>query len=873
MLTTCVVQTVSWCSRNPVKVVLAALFAFCAAAYYVSGHFAINTDIGKLIDSKAAWAERDRALERAFPDRANLTLVVVEAPAPEFADAASAALALQLSQDTRRFRLVDRPEGGAFFEQNGLLFLEREQVLEVTQELQTAKPLINALARDPSLRGLANLLSVTLLVPLETGQVKLADLAPLLGRSADTIEAVLAQRPAALSWRALLDAPPRPAQGPARSFIVVHPVLDFSALEAGEGAADAIREAATKLQLGARFDARVRLTGPIPLGDEEFASVQQGAVVNALATLFTVLLILWLALRSMKLVVAVFVTLLFGLVVTAALGLLLVGTLNMISVAFAVLFVGIGVDFSIQFGVRYRDARHAHAAIQRALQSAAASIALPLTLAAAATAASFFSFLPTAYRGVSELGEIAGVGILCVAFPSSLTLLPALIVLFNPPAEPALPGFKALAPLDHFFEVHRRAVLWVTIVAILAAAPFLSRLEFDFNPLHLKNVETESMATLLDLQDSPASAINDVEVLAASAVQAEQIAQRLRAVPEVGQVTTLESFIPHDQPSKLDAIAMAAAILLPVLAQPAAAPASDAVRVLALRNAAGELSNAASDHPGPGAPEALRLAGLLRSLAGSEPTARDRAETALAEPLRLSLATLARLLKPELVSRTTLPATLVSQWQTQDGAALVEIAPRVRAGTDANDDAFLRRFAAAVLQAVPQAIGGPISILESAKTIITAFTEAAILSVISITLLLWAALRSFADVLRTLIPLIVSATVTLELCALLGIALNFANIIALPLLLGIGVAFKIYYVIAWRKGQTGLLQSSLTQAVILSAGTTATAFGSLWLSHHPGTSSMGKLLALSLFCTLIGAVFFQPVLMGRPRAAKTPMSS
>jgi predicted RND superfamily exporter protein len=95
--------------------------------------------------------------------------------------------------------------------------------------------------------------------------------------------------------------------------------------------------------------------------------------------------------------------------------------------------------------------------------------------------------------------------------------------------------------------------------------------------------------------------------------------------------------------------------------------------------------------------------------------------------------------------------------------------------------------------------------------------------------------------------------------------LNFENIIALPLLLGVGVAFKIYYIVAWRSGKTGLLQSSLTRAVLFSAMTSATAFGSLWLSSHPGTSSMGQLMALALICTMAAAVLFQPVLMGPPR--------
>jgi hypothetical protein len=123
-------------------------------------------------------------------------------------------------------------------------------------------------------------------------------------------------------------------------------------------------------------------------------------------------------------------------------------------------------------------------------------------------------------------------------------------------------------------------------------------------------------------------------------------------------------------------------------------------------------------------------------------------------------------------------------------------------------------------------------------------------------------------VLLTLVPLLIAGAVTLEICVLSSFPLNFANIIALPLLLGVGVAFKIYYIMAWRAGKTGLLQSTLTRAVVFSAMTNAIAFGSMWSSEYPGMSSMGKLMFLSLLCTMAAAVFFQPVLMGRPRNIK-----
>jgi hopanoid biosynthesis associated RND transporter like protein HpnN len=387
--------------------------------------------------------------------------------------------------------------------------------------------------------------------------------------------------------------------------------------------------------------------------------------------------------------------------------------------------------------------------------------------------------------------------------------------------------------------------------------------------LHLKDPHTESMATLLSLNDAPEAGVNNVRVLASTLADADRIAARLAKLPQVGRTTTLTTFIPADQPQKIALIQSAAQQLLPALTQAPAPPATDAVRVDALKRTANQLSLAAEDHPGPGAAQAQHLSATLTKLANADAATRDRAEKAMSEPLRLALQQLTLLLQPTLITRANVPPAIAAEWVSPGGQALVEISPKVPPGTDPGDDVMLRNFARAVKAAEPATIGGPISILHSANVIIIAFVQAACWALVSITILLWLTLRRFGDVLRTLVPLLVSAIVTLELCVVFHMPLNFANIIALPLMLGVGVAFKIYFVMAWRRGQTGLLHSSLTHAVLFSAATTATAFGSLWLSHHPGTSSMGRLLALSLLCTLIGAVVFQPVLMGKPRPRRT----
>jgi uncharacterized protein len=183
-----------------------------------------------------------------------------------------------------------------------------------------------------------------------------------------------------------------------------------------------------------------------------------------------------------------------------------------------------------------------------------------------------------------------------------------------------------------------------------------------------------------------------------------------------------------------------------------------------------------------------------------------------------------------------------------------------------NDDETIRNFAHAVLAAEPAATGRAIEIQDWAETMIGALIQAAVIAFCAIALLLWIPLRRVSDVLLTLIPLLVAALAALEICALTGFKINYANIIAFPVLLGVGVAFKIYYIMAWRRGQTDFLQSALTRAVFFSALLTGTAFASLWFSSNPGMSSMGKLLALSLACTLASAVLFQPALMGEPRS-------
>jgi hopanoid biosynthesis associated RND transporter like protein HpnN len=844
--------------RHAWLVLALAVLLGLGAGVYAAGHIAIDTDNSKLFSPDLPWRRLEATYDAAFPQQTGLTAIVIDGATPELSESAAAALAKRLAERPEFFSNISRPDGGPFFARNGLLFLSTAEVENTTRQIIDAQPLLGSLAADPSLRGVMNALS-HLSEGVVHGDTKLADVAAPIRALADTLQSVLAGKDMPLSWQNLIAG--RPAKlRELRHVILVKPKLQFGALEPGAQASAAIRQSAVDLGLTPDKGVRVRLTGSIPLADEEFGTLADGALRNALITIGAVAFLLWLGLRSGRIILAILTTLALGLVVTAAFGLLTVGRFNLISVAFAVLFVGLGVDLGIQFAVRYRAERHARGDLQASLGAAGAGVGGALALAAASIAAGFYAFLPTDYRGISELGLIAGTGML-IALLLSITVLPALIAVLRPPGEKAEVGYRFLAPVDRFLIRRRRAVLIAAGALSVACIALSTQLRFDFNPLNLRSAKVESVSTLLDLMQDPAAAPYTANLLAPSLEEARRLAKRVGELPEVAQTITLASYIPDDQEAKLALIGDASQLLdltiNPIDVKPAP---SEAENLTAMRAAASALRTAAGAGTQEGAKQARRLADTLDRLAASGPDRRRAAEEALIPGLNTMLGQLRLALQAGPVTLDSLPRELKQDWLTADGRARIEVDPK----GNATDNDTLRRFLAAVRTIEPEVAGSAASIQDSSRTVVEAFARAGLGGLIAITLILVVVLRRLEDVVLTLTPLFLSGLLTLGLSVLLGWPLNFANIIALPLLFGIGVAFNIYFVMAWRRGEGDPLQSSLTRAITFSALTTTAAFGTLCLSNHPGTASMGSLLALSLGCTLASALLFLPALLGPP---------
>ena len=483
-----VARVVRLSTRHAWVVIAAFVIAAGFAGAYVVRHIAINTDSGKLLSSSLPWRQQEIKLNALFPQRTDLIVAVIDATTPEAADEAADALVNALAPQTHVIRAVSRPDGGEFFARNGILFLSVDDVRRNMDQLIKAEPFLGTLALDPSLRGILGAISQSL-EGVRLKKTTLENLKPALVAIGEALDQIEQGQHPAFSWRKLLSGRAlKPSD--LRRFVNIQAVLNYGDLQPGGDATKAVRAAIAKLHLKPDRGVRVRLTGSVPLSDEEFATIADGAALNGTVTIVVVLLILWLALKQARIIFAVLVNLAIGLSFTAAAGLAMVGALNLISVAFAVLFIGLGVDFGIQFSVRYRAERFADRHLLEALETTGLGVARPLLLAAASIAAAFYSFLPTAYVGLSELGLIAGTGMI-IAFLTTVTLLPALLSVLKPGGEAAPVGWAWLAPLDHFLDKQRNWVVGLTLAAVVLGLPLLRGLSFDFNPLNLRSKQVE----------------------------------------------------------------------------------------------------------------------------------------------------------------------------------------------------------------------------------------------------------------------------------------------------------------------------------------------------------------------------------------------
>lgn len=836
---------VGYALAAPWMVLGGALLLTAISGFYAAGSLKIDTDTAGMISEDLPFRQRFKAFRRAFPALSDNVAVVIDADLPDSADRAAEILAAGLRADRETFPLVFSPETDPFFVRNGLLYLDREELAQLSDDIADSQAFLVKLAGDPTLRGLNAVLGDAVSGADEPAQA--SRIATVLDRISAVAEAVAEGGRDVLSWRALIGG--QQDEGTTRRIIITKPRVDFGSLAPAAEAMQRIRDIARDSGLTDANGVTVRLTGGVVISTEELKSVTDGAANAGIVSLVLVAALLAWGIRSLRLVLAILAALIAGLVWTAGFTALAIGHLNLVSVAFAVLFIGLGVDFGIHFALRFREERLGAGDRDEVLRRTGGGLATPLGLCALAAAISFFSFVPTDYRGLSELGLIAGVGMF-IAFIATFSVIPAFLTVFPPP-EPAAPAPRPPSALPD-----RRIAVAALIIggASITAVPFA---EFDLDPIKLRDPSAESVRTFRDLAATAGASPYTIELLAPSLSGAYALAGKLRALPEVEKTVTATDLVPTEQSAKLAIIEDLNIFLAPLRLKSAAPALSGADREKAFAALRRTLARGSERDLADLASAASKLDANLAKL--DDAGKRAAFEERVFRHFTPQVDRLKKTLDAGPVALKDLPSEILQRYLAPNGRARVQVYP----SENLEDPDALRRFVEAVRAVAPGATDSPVEILEAGRAVVNSVVTAALISVVAVTLMVFAVLRSTRDTLLVLVPLLLAALYTVAATVIFSMSFNFANVIVLPLLMGLGVASGIHLVSRAREEKSGAAAFSTTtpRAVIFSSLTTIASFGSLAVSSHRGTASMGELLMLSIGLTLICTLVVLPSLM------------
>jgi hypothetical protein len=847
-----------------------SLLATVAAAIYTVNYFRIDTEMADMISDQLPYRKLEKEFQRAFPQFKETIVVVIDADTPEAARLHTARLAERLKRETGLFKGVYAPGSGEFFERNGLLYLSVEDLEALSENLASAQPLLGLISKDLTLRGLFSV--IERIVNQEADVEQKTRLAPFFSSLAQTLEGSTSSRPRPLSWQELILGEKIAAEA-SRQFIIVDPIIDYATFTGGEAGIKAIHRIQDEIGLHKAGGVKVRLTGDVVLNHENLLAVNKGMGLTTLISFLLVAIAIMIGLGSARLVFASLVTLLAGFIWTLWFAIAFVGRLNLISVAFGVLFIGLGIDYAIQYCVRYRELRISGLRHHEAIVGTAKGLGVSLLVCTLAAAIGFYSFLPTPYTGVSELGLIAGTGMLINLF-TTLTVLPALLTLL-PLRKTGMKGFVPDLFLHRAPYKHAKAIVIGAIAIGIGTAFFVPKVYFDYNPLNLYDPHCDAVVTIKELFKNEMTCPWTISILAGNAKEAEEMAGRLKGLQEVKEAITINSFVPEDQSSKLAILSDIALFMPPGLEPLKTEKLSYENKVGALERLESSLKQALSPAREKDGAYATSLRRLHRSLEGFKKALTppengretlDKLEQSVLSYLPDLFHELKTSLRASAVKESDLPRELRLRYVTADGRYRVEVFPR----ENILEPDSLRRFVEAVSALAPRATDTPVTIREAGNAVVRSFLLATLYAFLVITLFMLIELKSVSDTVLVLAPLVLSLLMTGAASVILDVPFNFANVIVIPLLLGTGVEV-IYFIHRFRTDPPpsgNMLETSTARALFFSALTTILSFSTLSFSPHRGMASMGKLLTLCIGFYMVATFVFLPAVLKfvKPRA-------
>jgi len=827
----------------------------------------MNTDTTEMLAEHLPFRINLKHYNKTFPQEMESMLVVLDAPTPEQAYATAGLLSNLLRNDTQNFQDVYAPNVDSFFIQNSLLYESIPELEKIADHMANAQPLIAHIARDPTLQTFISVLSGA---TDELRKGRNLELGPLFHSLSDTLNARLTGVPRVLSWQELFRG--KPQKNRYQEFIMVKPKQDFTQLYPAEKSISALQAAASKIGLTNDSPIKMRITGEVALADEELNSSLRGMEYAGIITFVLITLVLFFAMRTIRLLLSVIICLILGLIFTAAFATASIGHLNIISIAFAILYIGLGADFAIHFLLRHREIIERGLSKKDAIYESGNVAGGALTVCAITNAIAFYAFIPTDFSGVAELGVISGTGML-ISLLVTLTIGPALLRYI--PKQSKLES-NIDTSLSRILEISfkwQKLIYTAIFIGLLSAVMLFPQLKFDYNLLNMQDRKGEAVKTFKELLSEVDNSPWYVAVLAGNRKEADLLVEDLTKLKEVKKVVTILNFVPEEQEMKLPLIEEMAITTGPItISTPSQMNNKQALikQQKELDRLSITLDHFIAEEPDhilliPARTLKNSLTALFEHLNKNDIANREKLLNSVEEDLLVTLPTSLQRMQTAIEASTTfskedLPAPLISRWYSHADEYKIAVYP----SEDIDDNDALKRFVRAVQKVAPQATGGPMVSLEAGEAVVQAFIQAFSLALAGIVIALLILLRSVKYTLLVLVPLLLSSIFIGIFSVLFNLPFNFANIIALPLLLGIGLDSSLHMVHRSRSdklvGET-LARTSTVRAVFYSALTSLVTFASLMLSSHQGTASMGILLTVGLTCTLICTLFILPVLL------------
>ena len=861
-----------------------SLLSLALAAFVLE----INTDENDLFAAELQFVERRAEYYQALPVIADPIVVALEATDPLGAsrddlNQLAFKLAGKLIEREDVFVDVIGVAEPAFTDSAGLLYMDEEERFDTLDDIVEAQPLLGTLSRDPSLGGLLALVN-GLLDPSSSGDNRaqlIEQTTPFLGRFADTLQVWVERKPGQLNWSALFEKDPANDE-PRRAIFFALPVVDYASTDPAANAIKALDAIAGELPEIRSGAAQLRMTGVPVLAHEDGKYIGPQAGIAGAFSAVLVVLVLSIALGNRRMLGALVLTLVSALCLTAGAAAIIVGHLNLISIAFGVLCIGLGVDFGIHYSLRCKDLSRSNKAdglsTLSTLKATAVELKRPLILCAITSSVAFIAFVPTGFVGMAELGLITASG-LGASLLATFTVLPAALAWLLPDRIPQ--NQYRCVPLEWMDKLlvgrEKLVLICVFVLGLLALIP-ASRLHFDADPLGVRDPKADSVRLLRELlKDDNASPLA-MNVLVDDAEAAEALAKQLREIPLVGSVTTASDLLPADQDDAIEAIEDTAFAILPTLEIMPARVYPDGALLERFRDLHLQVIRAATEFPQNTSLQQLQEA-LAKTLRGDNRDYSDL-EQRLFTTFPATIIRLTAMLQPDPISVESLPPTLQKMILDVSGKHRIEINPDASSGIDGSDIKRVGEFVDAVLEVAPEAYGEGYAIREISEVVLRAFAFAFAIAALAILAISYLSLRDFRRTLAVVLPLVFACLFTVAICVMLGIALNFANVIVLPLLLGIGIDTAIHLVHrANTEGdevnnskkskiskaldnKSSLLQSSAASAAFYSGLTTLVSFGTMAFARHQGLASLGAMLWIGVLVVLLVNFILIPALLG-----------